>query len=97
MSEMYVDLAVLGRIADALDRGADDLEDLAGSVPRGVDAGMMTGVISGMLAHVTDSAGNVSASMSGSGALVRQCRTYYQGADASATAGLSEIREAVQP
>lgn len=97
MSEMYVDPAVLGSIADGLDNGATGLDDLAGSVPSGVDAGMMTGVVASMLAQVTDSAGTVSTSMSAAATLVRQCRTYYQRADADAAAGLSEIREAVQP
>lgn len=97
MSEMYVDPAVLGAIADGLDHGAAGLEGLAGSVPSGVDAGLMTAVVSSMLAQVTDSAGTVSTSMSAAATLVRQCRTYYQRADADAAAGLSEIREAMQP
>lgn len=97
MSEMYVDRAVLATIADGLDRGASGLEDLAGSVPSGVDAGPMTGFVVSMLAQVTDSAGNVSTSLTNSAALVRQCRTYYDRADADADAGLSEIRQAVQP
>ncbi|WP_121254523.1 hypothetical protein [Nocardioides ferulae] len=96
MSELYVDLAVLSDIAGELDLAADGLDGLAGSVPGGVDAGPMTAVINVMLAQVTDSAANVSESLTASAALVRLCRRYYQQADADADAGLSEIREAME-
>lgn len=94
---MYVDRAVLTTIAAGLDSGANGLEDLAGSVPSGIDAGPMTGAIASMIAQVTDSAGTVSSSMSSSATLVRQARTYYDRADASASAGLSQIRKAMEP
>jgi len=92
-----VDLSVLDSIAEGLDGGADGLEQLAGSVPSGVDAGPMSAVIASMLAQVTDSAGNASAALSGLADSVRLCRTYYQRADAESSAGLDEIRRAVQP
>lgn len=95
MSEMYVDLAVLAGIATELDAAADGLEGLAGSVPSGVDAGPMTAVIAAMLAQITDSAANVSQSLTASAELVRLCRRYYRQADADADAGLGEIREAM--
>ena len=96
MSEMYVDGPVLGTIADDLDKGAAGLEELAGSVPSGVDAGPMTGVISSMLAQVTNSAGNVSSALTGAAGLVRLSRRYYERADASAEAGLSDIEEVMK-
>lgn len=94
---MYVDPAVLTSIAAGLDRGARGLEDLAGSVPSGIDAGPMTGVIASMIAQVTDSTGTVSSSMSSSATLVRQARAYYERADASSAAGLSQIQKAMEP
>jgi hypothetical protein len=97
MSEMYVDEAALGAIADELDQGASALEGLAGSVPSGIDAGPMTGVVASMLAKVTDSAGTVSTSMSSAATLVRQCRQYYQRADADAAADLSAIKQVMSP
>ncbi|MDF1605136.1 hypothetical protein [Nocardioides sp. YIM 152315] len=93
MSEMHVEGPVLGAIADGLDKGASGLEELAGSVPSGVDAGPMTAVIASMLAQVTDSAGDVSTSLTGVAALVRQIRRYYERADASAEASLTDIKD----
>lgn len=96
MSGIDVDLSVLDSIAEGLDRGAAGLEALGGSVPSGVDAGPMSAVIASMLGQVVDSAGNVSVSLSGAAESVRQCRRYYQRADAEASASMDEIRRAMQ-
>lgn len=96
MSGIDVDKGVLDAIATSLDDGASGLEGLAGSVPAGVDAGPMTAVVASMLGQVVDSAGNVSISMTGAAALVRECRAYYERSDASAEAGLDAVREAMQ-
>ncbi|MDN4162293.1 hypothetical protein [Nocardioides abyssi] len=97
MSRVYVDLAVLGTIATALDNGASGLEDLADSVPSGIDAGPMTAVIAAMIAQVTDSAGEVSTALTSGAELVRQCRTYYRTVDEDSALGLAEIREVMTP
>jgi hypothetical protein len=95
VSTVDVDLAVLASIATGLDAGADGLENLAGSVPSGVDAGPMTAVIASMIGQVVDSAGNVSESLSGVAELVRTARGYYERADADGAASLAEIEEAM--
>ena len=97
MSGIDVDLSVLSAIADGLDTGGSGLEELSGSVPSGVDAGPMTAVIASMVGQVVDSAGNVSVALSASADNVRLARRYYQLADAESSAGLDEIRRAMQP
>lgn len=92
-----VDLDVLDTIAGDLDRAASGLEDLAGSVPRGVDAGPMTAVVASMLSQVVTSAGNVSTALSGSAESVRLARGYYERADSDASAGLDRIRQEMGP
>lgn len=96
MSAMHVDLGALATMASDLDAGARRLEHAADSAPGAVDAGPMTAVIAAMLSQVTSSAGNVSTSMSAAADVVRDCRTYYERADAEAAAGLDEIRAAVE-
>ena len=91
-----VDLAALDTIAATLDKGADGLEDQAGSVPASIDAGPMTGVISSMLSQVVDSAGNVSTALTGAAGLVRLSRDYYQRTDADAAASLADIQKAMK-
>lgn len=97
MSGIDVDLSVLDTIASGLDSGAAGLEGLAGGVPSGVDAGPMSAVIASMLSQVVDSAGNVSVALTGAAESVRLARSYYQGADAESSAGMDEIRRAMQP
>ncbi|WP_210649130.1 hypothetical protein [Nocardioides sp. SYSU D00065] len=91
-----VDLGVLDTIASDLDGAADGIEGLAGSVPRGVDAGPMTAVIASMLSQVVSSAGNASTALSGSAESVRLARSYYQRADADSSAGMEQIRRVMQ-
>lgn len=97
MSGIDVDLSVLDTIARGLDNGASGLEALSGTVPSGVDGGPMTAVIASMMSQVVDSSGNVSVALSGSADSVRLARHYYQRADAESSAGLDEIRRAMQP
>ncbi len=98
MSEgIDVDLGVLDTIADDLEGAATGLEGLAGSVPRGVDAGPMTAVVASMLSQVVTSAGNVSTALSGSAESVRLARAYYERADADASAGMGRIRQEMGP
>lgn len=94
---MDVDLGVLDTIAGDLEGAANGLEDLAGSVPRGVDAGPMTAVVASMLSQVVTSAGNVSTALSGSAESVRLARGYYQRADADASSDMSRIRQVMEP
>ena len=97
MSGIDVDLSVLATIAGGLDSGASGLEGLAGGVPSGVDAGPMSAVVASMLSQVVDSAGNVSVALAGAADSVRLARTYFQSADADSSAGMDEIRRAMQP
>jgi hypothetical protein len=92
-----VDLGVLDTIAGDLEGAASGLESLAGSVPRGVDAGPMTAVVASMLSQVVTSAGNVSTALSGSAESVRLARGYYERADADASAGMDRIRRVMEP
>ena len=96
MTSMHVDLVALATMAADLDAGARKLESAADSAPGAVDAGPMTAVIAAMLSQVTSSAANVSTSMSAAADVVRDCRSYYERADAETTAGLDEIRAAVE-
>lgn len=96
MSGIDVDLGALDTIASDLDGAAEGLEGLAGSVPRGIDAGPMTAVVASMLSQVVTSAGNVSTALSGSAESVRLARGYYASADADASADMDAIRQAMQ-
>ncbi|AWB92629.1 hypothetical protein [Aeromicrobium chenweiae] len=91
-----VDLGTLTSIAALLDRGADDLEGLAGSVPAGVDAGPMTGFVASLLSQVVDSAGNVSTASTAAADLVRLSGDYYRRADAEAEADFADIKKAME-
>ncbi|GAB2980398.1 hypothetical protein [Nocardioides montaniterrae] len=92
-----VDLGVLATIATSLDKGASGLDGLDATAATGVDAGPMTAVIAGMLSQVLDSAGNISDVLTATAGRVRECRTYYQRADASAAADLEAIHKAMTP
>lgn len=96
MSAIDVDLDALATMSSDLDAGAENLESAADSAPGAVDAGPMTPVISAMLSQVTDSAGNVSTTMSAAADVVRDCRAYYQRADADAEAGLTDIHRTME-
>lgn len=91
-----VGLGALDTIASDLDGAAAGLEGLAGSVPRGVDAGPMTAVVASMLSQVVNSAGNVSTALSGAAESVRLARSYYQRADAESAAGMDQIRRVME-
>lgn len=97
MSGIEVDKGVLDAIAGDLDRAARGLEDLAGGVPAGVDAGPMTAVVAAMLGQVVGSSGNVSTAMAASADGVRLARRYYERSDADSAAGLEQIRQAMRP
>lgn len=97
MSAIDVDLAQLATITQGLHQAAEGLEDLSGSVPSGIDAGPMTGVIASMIGQIVDSAANVSVALDHTGTNVGICREYYQRADASAEADFASIKEAMQP
>lgn len=92
-----VDLAVLATIAGSLDGAHTGIEGLDTSATAKVDAGPMTAVVAGMLSQVVDSGGNVSDALAGSAATVRECRQYYQRADASAQADLETIHKVMAP
>lgn len=96
MTDLRVDLGALATMASDLEAGARKLESAADSAPGAVDTGPMTAVIAAMLSQVTSSAGNVSTSMSAAADVVRDCRSYFQRADAETAAGLDEIRAAVE-
>jgi len=96
VSGIDVDLAALATMASDLDSGAENLDSAADSAPGSVDAGPMTPVISAMLSQITDSSGNVSTAMSAAADVVRECRAYYQRADADAEAGLADIQRAME-
>lgn len=91
-----VDLGVLDAITVDLEGAAAGLEGLAGSVPRGIDAGPMTAVITSMISQVVTSAGNVSIALSGSAESVRLARGYYGRADADSSAGMGRIRQVME-
>jgi len=97
VSGLHVDLGALDGIAAGLDKGADGLDDLAGGVPTGIDAGPMTAVVDGMLSQIVNSAGNVSSALTGAAELVRVSRRYYERTDAEEAAGLTRIQEVMRP
>jgi len=97
MGDIDVDLKVLDTIAKGLDAGAKGLEDLSGSVPAGIDAGLMTGFVASMLSQIVTSAGNVSTSSTGAADLVRECRLYYARDDAEASTTLDSIHTVMKP
>jgi len=88
-----VDLAALDTIAAELDSAANGLEGLAGSVPRGVDAGPMAAVVASMVSQVVISSGNVANALSGTAEGVRLARGYYERADTDASADMARIRQ----
>lgn len=92
-----VDLATLAAIARSLDNAATGIEGLDTAATSAVDAGPMTAVVAGMLSQVVESGGNVSDALAAAAATARECRTYYQRADASAQADLAAIHKAMTP
>lgn len=88
-----VDLSALDTIAGELEGAASGLDGLAGSVPRGVDAGPMSAVVASMLSQVVTSSGNVVTALNGSAEAVRLARSYYERADADASADMARIRQ----
>lgn len=90
-----VDLGTLDTIASRLDSGTQSLEGVADSVPSGVDAGPMTGFITGLLGRAASNAGTLSDGLSASAEAVRSARAYYQRTDADADATMSEITKAM--
>ena len=91
-----VDLGALDAIATSLDGAASGLEGLAGGVPRGIDAGPMTAVVTSMLSQIVTSSGNLSTALGGTAESVRLARGYYERADADASADMDQIRQVME-
>lgn len=94
MPDIDVDLADLDTIASGLETGAEALDDV--QVPDGPEAGIMSGVISSMLAQVATSGGEIALSMLASSENVALARLYYERTDAESSASFAEIAEAME-
>ena len=75
------DPRVIGNVVAALRRGSAGLEQLAGSVPVGVDAGAQTAVIPQALGALTEAAGVLSAWVVAAAEAVTAAGATYRQAD----------------
>lgn len=96
MSDIDVDLTVLGTIAENLGTAGTTLAEIDTDGSTGVEAGLMTAVITSMIGQISDSAGNVADALTGLGELVESSRRYYRRADADAQASLEQISVAME-
>lgn len=78
------DLAALDAIARKLGQAGDQLDSAGRSAPKAPDAGEVTALIGGVLAHLSDGAGNLVVGLKEAGDRVRQSREAYQSQDAAA-------------
>lgn len=90
-----VDLGDLSRAATALRAGRQVLEDLT-PPPTSIDAGDLTGVISGFMATFTESATTVSASLAALADGVDASRDDYESTDDTAETGLTSFQDSLR-
>ncbi len=95
MADIHIDFDMLDGLDGPLNEAASDLDALAHGVPADVDAGLMTSVVTAMIAQVVESAGTVSACLRGAADASDDAYTYYRRADADAAASMEEIQQAV--
>jgi uncharacterized protein YukE len=74
---LYVDHHALDGIARALDQAGADLDATSTSVPGDVDAGEGAAAIHGILARMTEDAGELVTGLSAASAAVTQANTAY--------------------
>lgn len=84
--ELRVPPAVLSAVTAGLAHGRSALEKTSGSAPRGVDAGEMTAMITGMLGKLLDSSGTLSQSLDAMGAQVDEAHAEFWRVDADQAA-----------
>lgn len=94
MADIDVDLDDLDTISTGLGDAATALEGL--QFPAGPDAGLVSPGITSLLAQLATSTGNVASSLSAASTSVADSRTYYERADAEASATLEEINQAME-
>ncbi len=82
MSEVDVGADLLQTLESGLQAAHTLLEDVAGSAPTDVDAGLVSGLIAGMLATVLDNAGAASEALVGIATEVRGAGQDFWSVDA---------------
>ena len=75
--ELRIPAGVLSDIRGELGKGSDALEGTGGSAPRGIDAGEMTAMLTGMMSKVVDQAAALSEGLSGVSAQVGEADTHF--------------------
>ncbi|QZY28790.1 hypothetical protein [Nocardioides coralli] len=81
--ELRVPPAALDQIRAELGRGRSALEECGPSTPRGIDAGEMTAMLTGMLSRVLDSAAAMSEGLAAVSSQVGEAGTTFWETDAS--------------
>jgi hypothetical protein len=86
--ETHVDLGVLAALSVRLKSDSADLDAVGVGAPGAPDAGDFTEVLSAVVAHMADSAGNVVTGMLAAAEHVDQARADYVAQDTAAAADL---------
>jgi hypothetical protein len=84
-----IDPGMLDRVAGRLRRAGDALDSAGDAAPGTPDAGEVTALIGGMMAHLSEGAGNLVVGLREAGSRVAQARAAYERQDAAAA---QEIR-----
>lgn len=95
MTDLHIEFDVLEGLDGPLRAAAAGIDDLAPSVPTGVDAGVMTSVVTAILAEVVESAGSISLALSASADVSDTACAYYRRADADAAASMDQLLQAM--
>ena len=69
----------------------DSLDAAGHGAPTSVDAGEVTGLMCGVVAHLAESAGNLVVGLRQAGQQVSECRAAYESRDATASAAFQAI------
>ena len=88
MAGTNADLDVLTALAARLKSAGDDLDAAGSGAPAAPDAGDFTEVLGSVVAHLTESAGNVVVGLREAAARIEQSRNGYASQDAAAATEL---------
>ncbi|KAA0022475.1 hypothetical protein [Antrihabitans cavernicola] len=78
---LFVDHEALDSISRTLGAAGMDVDSVGSSAPSGVDGGDGTPALLGILAHLTDAAGQLVVSLSAASSAVAEANSSYRGQD----------------
>jgi hypothetical protein len=90
---LYINHEALNKISSTLTDAGVTLEAASASVPKGVDGGNATPAILGILAHLTDNAGQLVVAVNAVGSAIDSANNSYLGQDEQAAEMLETAME----